>query len=177
IVEDEDGEPLSVGRKTRSIPPALARALSSRDGGCRFPGCGRTLFTEGHHVIHWAKGGETKLSNLITLCTFHHRLLHEGGFGLRATADGGFEFTRPDGTRIEPSGDRRAREILASVSSRPGSGEPARGPSLFGINRARGIEIDHRTAAARWMGDKLDYGWAVEDLIYRRDRARRQAAH
>lgn len=177
IVEDEEGEPLSVGRKTRSIPPALARALHSRDGGCRFPGCGRTLFTEGHHVVHWANGGETKLSNLITLCTFHHRLLHDGGFGVCATGDGGFEFTRPDGTRIEASGDRRAREILASLSSRPASVEPTRGPSLFGINRAHGIEIDHTTAASRWMGDKLDYGWTVEHLIYCRDSARRQAAH
>jgi hypothetical protein len=177
IVEDEEGEPLSVGRKTRSIPPAMARALNSRDGGCRFPGCGRTLFTEGHHVVHWANGGETKLSNLVTLCTFHHRLLHDGGFGLRATPDGGFAFTRPDGTLVEPSGDRRARDILANLSSRPASGEPTRSPSLFGINRAHGIEIDHRTAAARWIGDKLDYGWTVEHLIYCRDGGRRQAAH
>src|SRR4051794_39907053 len=54
IVEGEDGEPLNVGRKTRSIPLPLKRALRSRDGGCRFPGCDRTRFTEGHHVKHWA---------------------------------------------------------------------------------------------------------------------------
>ena len=101
IVEDEGGEPLSVGRKTRSISPALQRALKSRDGGCRFPGCDRARFTEGHHVKHWADGGETKLSNLVTLCTFHHRLVHEGGFGLRTTDDGVFVAARPDGRHIE----------------------------------------------------------------------------
>ncbi|HEU4617578.1 MAG TPA: hypothetical protein VFV10_06025 [Gammaproteobacteria bacterium] len=73
----------------------------------------------------------------------------------------------PLGSILVPSG---------RVNSKPPSAV-ARGPSLFGINRAHGIEIEHRTAAARWMGDKLDYGWAVEDLIYRRDRARRQAAY
>ena len=67
-----------------SIPTAIARALKARDGGCRFPGCDRTRFTEGHHVKHWADGGETKLSNLVTLCGFHHRLVHEGGYGLTA---------------------------------------------------------------------------------------------
>ncbi|HJS21086.1 MAG TPA: DUF222 domain-containing protein [Steroidobacteraceae bacterium] len=69
IIESQDGEPLNVGRKSRSISPALQRALKSRDGGCRFPGCDRTRFTEGHHVQHWADGGETKLANLVTLCT------------------------------------------------------------------------------------------------------------
>jgi hypothetical protein len=105
VLEDADGEPLNVGRKTRSIPPALSRALRARDRGCRFPGCERTRFTQGHHVKHWADGGETKLSNLVTLCSFHHHLVHEGGFGLTATDDGLFVFTRPDGRRIPEGGD------------------------------------------------------------------------
>ncbi len=104
IVEGADGEPLDVGRKTRSIPLPLKRALRSRDGGCRFPGCDRTRFTEGHHVKHWADGGETKLSNLVSLCGFHHKLVHEGGFGIAATDDGVFVFTRPDGRRIPECG-------------------------------------------------------------------------
>ena len=69
IVEDEDGMPLSVGRKTRSIPPAIQRALKARDGGCRFPGCTSRHFVEGHHVHHWAHGGETSLQNLVQLCS------------------------------------------------------------------------------------------------------------
>ena len=115
IVEGIDGDPLSVGRKTRSIPPAIDRALRSRDGGCRFPGCDRTRFTAGHHVKHWADGGETKLSNLITLCGFHHRLLHEGGFGVTATDDGVFVFTRPNGARIPECGPRPAAAAVASA--------------------------------------------------------------
>ena len=88
LVEGDDGEPLDIGRKTRSIPAAISRALKARDGGCRYPGCDRTRFTEGHHVKHWANGGETKLDNLITLCGFHHRLVHEGGYGLSAPTTG-----------------------------------------------------------------------------------------
>jgi hypothetical protein len=70
---------LDVGRKTRTIPPALRRALEARDRGCRFPGCG-LRFTDAHHVTHWADGGATKLDNLVLLCRFHHRLVHEEGY-------------------------------------------------------------------------------------------------
>jgi hypothetical protein len=74
-----DGSILSVGRRTRTISPSLRRALEVRDGGCRFPGCG-SRFTEGHHVTHWAEGGETSLLNCLLLCRHHHRLVHEGGW-------------------------------------------------------------------------------------------------
>jgi hypothetical protein len=165
IVEDEDGEPLDVGRKTRSISPAMQRALKSRDGGCRFPGCDRTRYTEGHHVNHWAEGGETKLSNLITLCWFHHRLVHEGGFGLRTTDDGVFVFTRPDGSRVEPNGALQMR-FRGSVATK------FELDRLFEQNVSRGLEIDGSTARCRWSGDRMDYGLAVENLISLRDRAR-----
>ena len=62
IVEDAKGEPLNVGCKTRSIPPALQRALNARDKGCRFPGCTHKKYTDAHHIKHWARGGETKMS-------------------------------------------------------------------------------------------------------------------
>ena len=68
-----------VGRKTRTIPPALRRALDARDRGCRFPGCG-LRFTDAHHIRHWADGGETKLENLTLLYRFHHRLVHDEGY-------------------------------------------------------------------------------------------------
>ena len=74
-----DGSIHDVGRKTRTIPPALRRALEARDRGCRFPGCG-LRFTDAHHVRHWADGGETKLENLTLMCRFHHRLVHEEGY-------------------------------------------------------------------------------------------------
>src|SRR5690606_26004538 len=56
MIDDKNGEPLNVGRKTRAIPPALRRALRARDGGCRWPGCNRTYFIHAHHVVHWANG-------------------------------------------------------------------------------------------------------------------------
>ena len=84
VADGPDGEPLSVGRRTRSIPPAVRRALASRDRGCRFPGCPATHRLHGHHIRHWADGGETSLDNLILLCPTHHRLVHEGGFDVRA---------------------------------------------------------------------------------------------
>ncbi len=82
--EDDQGEPLNIGRKTRSIPPAIRRALKRRDGGCRFPGCTCTRFVDAHHIRHWADGGETSMNNLVLLCRRHHRLVHEEGFGVQA---------------------------------------------------------------------------------------------
>ena len=80
IEEDAHGEVLNIGRRSRTIPPAMRRALKARDGGCRFPGCTSHKFCDGHHVRHWADGGETSLDNLVLLCRFHHHLVHEGGF-------------------------------------------------------------------------------------------------
>ena len=87
IKEDESGEPLSIGRKSRSIPPAMRRALRIRDEGCRFPGCTNDKFVDGHHIQHWADGGETNLDNLILLCRHHHHLVHEGGFTCEKTKE------------------------------------------------------------------------------------------
>ena len=103
IIENEQGEPLDVGRKTRTIPPAIRRAFNSRDRGCRFPGCPHTRYVDGHHVKHWAKGGETKLSNLVTLCRFHHRQVHEGQVVVQILDDGAFRFVRPDGRTLDSS--------------------------------------------------------------------------
>ncbi len=82
-----DGEVVSVGRRTRTIPPHIRRALEERDRGCRYPGCA-SRFTEAHHVKHWADGGETSLANTILLCRRHHRLVHEGGTRMALDRDG-----------------------------------------------------------------------------------------
>ena len=74
------GQVLDVGRKTRTIPPALRRALAARDRRCRFPGC-TARRCDAHHVRHWAHGGATRLDNLVQLCRRHHRAVHEGGLG------------------------------------------------------------------------------------------------
>jgi hypothetical protein len=75
----KNGAVLDAGRRTRTVSPALRRALEVRDVGCRFPGCGGA-YTDAHHIVHWADGGETCLKNLVLLCWRHHRLVHEGGF-------------------------------------------------------------------------------------------------
>ncbi len=82
-----DGEVVSVGRRTRTIPPHIRRALEERDRGCRYPGCA-SRFTEAHHVKHWADGGETSLANTILLCRRHHRLVHEGKTRMALDRDG-----------------------------------------------------------------------------------------
>ena len=92
IREDEHGEPLAIGRRSRTIPPAMRRALRNRDGGCRFPGCTNTRFVDGHHIQHWANGGETRLDNLVLLCRHHHHLVHEGGFACEKSASGEVNF-------------------------------------------------------------------------------------
>jgi hypothetical protein len=103
MLDDPAGATLDVGRRTRAIPPALRRALRVRDGGCRFPGCPQRRFVDGHHIVHWSRGGATSLANLVLLCRHHHRLVHEGGYGLTVLGPGRFRFTRPDGQVIPDS--------------------------------------------------------------------------
>lgn len=79
VVTDGAGQPLDVGRRTRSIPPAIRRALMVRDGGCTASGCDRPVrWCDAHHIEHWADGGVTSLENLRLLCRRHHRQAHEG---------------------------------------------------------------------------------------------------
>ncbi len=141
---ERDGRPLSVGRRTRTIPPALARALRSRDGGCRFPGCTEHRFVDAHHVQHWAHGGRTDLQNLVQLCRRHHRLLHEGGYGLARATEGRFVFRRPDGRVI--------------TGARPRNSAPA---ELARRNRRARLAIEVETGVPRWYGEKLDLPYVV----------------
>ena len=161
-MEGEDGEPLDIGRKTRSIPAAISRALKARDGGCRFPGCDRTRFCDGHHIKHWANGGETKLDNLITLCGFHHRLVHEGGYGLRRTDDGLFIFTRPDGRRVEENGAKCFRGNILTASSSDGGFENSLRDYL--MRHEPGLSITAETSRCQWHGETMDYSQAIEAM-------------
>jgi hypothetical protein len=148
IVENEKGEPLSVGRKTRSIPPAIQRALNSRDKGCRFPGCSHKKYTDAHHIKHWARGGETKMSNLVTLCRFHHRKVHEGQVVVQVLDDGAIRFVQPNGESFEShthiTGDWR---------------------QLPAVHERAGIQIDAGTAAPYLHSGSMDYGIAIDYLM------------
>ena len=145
VVDGPNGEPLSVGRRTRSIPPAVRRALANRDRGCRFPGCTATHRLHGHHVKHWAEGGETSLDNLVLLCPTHHRLVHEGGFDVQRLDDGGFRFTNPHGLAIRP----------------PKRVEMSSPDTIIVHNDSLGLAIDCETATAHWHGERIDYDHAL----------------
>ena len=106
LVEDNQGEPLSIGRKTRTVPTAIKRALKARDKGCAFPGCRHTRFVDAHHVKHWSAGGETSLDNLMLLCSQHHKLVHEGGFTIERDFENRWYFKRPDGRAVAECGYR-----------------------------------------------------------------------
>jgi hypothetical protein len=99
---ERDGEPLSVGRKRRTVPPAMRRALRARDGQCRFPGCDNRRFLDAHHVRHWADGGETRIDNLVLLCGRHHRFLHEGGYSVAVLSGGRLAFRDCWGRPVPP---------------------------------------------------------------------------
>jgi hypothetical protein len=143
-----DGSVLDVGRKTRTISPALRRALTQRDGGCRFPGC-RQPRCDAHHVKHWADGGETSLENTVLLCRFHHRLVHEEGFQLIRLAGGAVEFRGPGGRLLPPA---------------PGPPRSPIDPFEALVTRLEdgAIAVDPYTGTPLWDGEPPDLGLVVE---------------
>ena len=144
------GEILDVGRRTRTISPALRRALAARDRQCRFPGCGNVR-GDVHHVKHWAHGGRTALDNLVLLCRRHHRAVHEEGFRVTLDADGGVQFEGPDGRR------------LPEAPPAPAWAGPALQPTNDGLSAA-GIEIAADTGTPSWRGERLDLDYAMSVL-------------
>jgi len=147
---DADGGVTEVGARTRTIPPALRRALHHRDKTCRFPGCGRP-FGQGHHIRHWAHGGPTTLSNLTMLCRTHHRAVHEEGFEVERLADGELCFRRPDGQLLAES------PVLPPVPADPTT-------RMRTQHDVCGLHIDARTSMPGWQGERLDVGWAISVL-------------
>ena len=148
--EDKQGKSLNIGRKSRSIPPAIRRALQRRDGGCKFPGCTCSHFVDAHHIKHWADGGETRMDNLVLLCRAHHRLVHEGGFGVQASLNGIINFTLPSGKVIPRGPDTRFRRNVVTIKS---------------VNRKNGLSITPKTPIPAWYGERMDKQMAVEALL------------
>jgi hypothetical protein len=111
IIDRGDGSALDVGRKQRTVPTALKRAVIARDRTCTFPGCHPERYLDLHHIEHWADGGETSFANLLVLCSTHHRLVHEGGFTMQRHRDGRYYFARPDGRPVEVTGASTADRV------------------------------------------------------------------
>jgi hypothetical protein len=100
VITGPDGLPLDVGRSRRTIPPQIDRARQVRDHGCRYPGCTRPHgWTIAHHVVHWKDGGTTVITNIVSLCDYHHHVVHLPGW--TTTFDGHtFRVCKPDGTQV-----------------------------------------------------------------------------
>jgi len=157
-----DGSVLDVGRKARTVPPAIRKALDHRDGGCRFPGCG-LRFCDAHHIKHWADGGETRLDNLVLLCRRHHRAVHEEGFRVEIATDtdgrgrgrrgggGSFRFYWPDGRLFPdvPPAPKLPHDPLAALEAE---------------HTNLGVSVSPETALPPWNGDPFDVGYAIYAL-------------
>jgi hypothetical protein len=117
-----DGESLGVGRASRKLPAWLLRHIKERDGGCRFPGCTHYRWLHAHHIRHWASGGTTDDDNLVMLCGYHHRLVHDDDWKMVANADGTLDFIRPDGHTLEAQPPPLRPEIRERFL---GSGSPS----------------------------------------------------
>ena len=141
---------LDVGRKRRTVPPPIRRALDHRDGGYRFPGCGLE-YTDAHHLRHWADGGETKLDNLVLMCRRHHRAVHEDGFRVELDERGRARFWRPDGSPLPavPRAPRLGADPVADLERE---------------HRGRGVTPTPHTTTPLWNGEPLDLGWTIYTL-------------
>ena len=152
LTEDENGETLNIGRKSRIIPPAMRRALRARDEGCRFPGCTHKHYIDGHHIKHWSKGGETSLVNLVQLCRHHHRLVHEGGFRCTGNLQGKIEFRDPGGRLIACTGTIPTLCPSLDITERM-------------RNRYEDLFINANTCVTQYDGGGIDWDLAVGALF------------
>jgi hypothetical protein len=142
---DGNGEVLAMGRRSYRPNRAQRRAMHRRDDGrCQFPGCPSRRYVQAHHVDWWERDkGETNLDVLVSLCRFHHRLVHKRAVGVVTDGAGGFRFVRADGTPID--------------AGHPYRGDPARVRTF--------AEPDAMTAVPRWGGERLDMDLALTALF------------
>jgi hypothetical protein len=150
LAEDGDGNPVAISDRTHDIPISVRRAVRARDKGCVFPNgnggrCGLAAeHSHVHHVTHRAHGGAHTLTNCRTVCSYHHHLVHEGGFTMTLDPQGTVEVRRPDGTLI---------------SSLPGRSEvPAEQWSLP-------IDLDPDACWARSNGERMNLAYAVDAVL------------
>lgn len=140
--------------KTREIPDRLRRAVFARDGGCRWPGCTARRRIDVHHVQWVSKGGKTRLTNLVSQCKYHHRLIHEGGYGLTMDRHARVNVTAPDG------------RVLTSLGRLPA----ADGPGITRQHELIGLALDHSTMPVG--GGPMDLAITLDVLFQRRELAR-----
>ena len=153
LLRGPNGELINVSSQHASTPRSLRRLVRVRDDGrCQFPGCAERRYTDVHHIVYRADGGPNEATNLTTLCWFHHRLVHEGGWSIERHDQTG------ELVAITPNGDR----LTAATSTI----EDTDGDRIVELNADHGLDIDAGTAIPMWGGEGLDLGWAVTSLWY-----------
>ena len=141
MLHDSAGKLLDLGRRRRRPNAALRRAARERDKcRCRFPGC-ESRRVDLHHIQYWSNGGRTNLDNLVSLCKYHHMLVHERGYLIAAARDGTFTFYRPDGTAVPAS-------------------PPLPQPDGT-IEDCHDADITPETIIPPWYGERLDLDYAI----------------
>jgi hypothetical protein len=148
-VHDAVDRLVATSKKAPAIPASTRRAVRRRDKGCRFPGCGGRAFTQVHHVKHRAHFGGNEMTNLVELCWFHHRLVHEGGWSVRFDETGDVLAIRPNG----------------NVLARPRAPCAHHGYEIEHVNRKLGVSIDAKTTIPRWYGDPLNLKDIISNLV------------
>jgi hypothetical protein len=139
-----------VGRKRRTITGQLKRALRARDKTCTFPGCTNRLYLEGHHIKHWADGGETALTNAALLCSTHHHFVHEYGYTIELDHDQRPRFRDPHGRMVTVVPDR---PVMPDIGW----------PRIRAQNAP--LVIDAETIACEWDGKPVPYGAIIGHLV------------
>jgi len=141
MTHGDGGAVLALGRRRRRPSSAIRRAARERDGcRCRFPGC-ESRRADLHHIVHWVNGGRTDLGNLVSLCPWHHKLVHDRGYLIAAPPGGGFAFYRPDGTLLPAS--------------------PALPQPEGGIGDTHDADVTPDTIIPPWYGERLDLDHAI----------------
>jgi hypothetical protein len=155
LLHDRDGTALDAGRKRRYATTAQRRAARDRDHcRCRFPGC-EARRTDLHHIRHWANGGRTSLENLLSLCPYHHMLVHDRGYLIAARPGGTFAFYQPDGTPLPD---------CPPLPDPDGS-----------IGDWHDAEITPDTIIPLWYGERLDLDFAIYTCFANAENAEKQA--
>ena len=149
VAEDLAGRVLRTGRRTRSVPAGIRRALEIRDQHrCAFPSCTHTRFLDAHHIEHWVDGGPTELDNLVLLCRRHHTFVHEHGYRIERTAQG---------TQFVAPGKR-------PLSRQPGLPESPSAPieRLAEAHADLGLSLNALSLMPQnWDGARADHDWIV----------------
>jgi hypothetical protein len=111
---ESKGRTVGTGPKKRFPPGWMRRRVMQRDMMCRFPGCTRMRLVHAHHITHWPHG-PTEPENLLMLCRYHHRKMHQGGWSIRGDPEGAVEFIKPNGEALTSELPRVTPELRRRV--------------------------------------------------------------